>query len=568
MKQSTALAILKSGRNTFITGSAGTGKTYIINQYIQFLKERRIPVAVTASTGIAATHMNGMTIHAWSGIGVRNHVNASDLAVMKGKKYLREKLQKVKVLIIDEISMLHKNQLNLVNKVLKYFKETDRAFGGIQVVFCGDFFQLPPIGLVSETARDKFAFMSSAWLEASPAICYLKEQYRQEDNKLHQILNEIRGRCISIKSKNWLKSRQEVSKHVGIKSPPVLYSHNIDVSRTNNTYLNELEGKMQQFSAKTKGNKKLLELLRKSVRAPEKIYLKTGAKVMFVKNNYELNYVNGTLGTVIAFGTSGAPIVEFEDGRKLDVAMETWSVEDDMGKSLASYSQLPLRLAWAITVHKSQGMTLDCAEMDLSKSFEKGQGYVALSRLKNLEGLYLTGINEMALEVDELAYKADKRFMELSEHQSNVADQEELNRKSELFVKYCGGITDPVSIKQYNQKLLEKRKNKATHLISMDYMKKGWTAAQIAVERGLAESTIIGHIIKVSDLYPEFDLQTYRPEQALLQRVKNTYASILSEQDDSKLRDDGKVSSKVLFEAMNQELSYPQIRLALHFLGI
>ena len=178
MKQSTALAILKSGRNVFVTGSAGSGKTYIINQYIKFLKERRIPVAVTASTGIAATHMNGMTIHAWSGIGVRNHISKNDLISMREKKYLREKLQQVKVLIIDEISMLHKNQLNLVNKVLKYFKESDRAFGSIQIVFCGDFFQLPPIGMPTEMARDKFAFMSSAWLEASPAICYLQEQHR------------------------------------------------------------------------------------------------------------------------------------------------------------------------------------------------------------------------------------------------------------------------------------------------------------------------------------------------------------------------------------------------------
>ena len=567
MKQSTALAILKSGRNVFVTGSAGSGKTYIINQYIKFLKERRIPVAVTASTGIAATHMNGMTIHAWSGIGVRNHISKNDLISMREKKYLREKLQQVKVLIIDEISMLHKNQLNLVNKVLKYFKESDRAFGSIQIVFCGDFFQLPPIGMPTEMARDKFAFMSSAWLEASPAICYLQEQHRQKDNRLNQILNEIRDRQIGHESKKYLQERLNTPE-VAANQAPVLYTHNQDVSRTNNNYLNQLEGKMQLLKAKTKGNKKLLELLKKSVRAPEKIYLKIGAKVMFVKNNYEMNYVNGSLAEVVNFTASGAVLVAFEDGRKLEVPIETWSIEDEMGKVLASYSQVPLRLAWAITVHKSQGMTLDSAVIDLSKTFEKGQGYVALSRLKDMNGLYLIGINDKALEVDDLAYKADLRFRELSMHQVRLAEPEELQRKSDLFVKYCGGITDPVSIKQYQQKLLEKKKNKASHLISLDYIKKGYSAAKIATERGLAESTIIGHIIKINDQFPEYDISAYCPDDSLLKRVKNTYATILSEQDASKLHEDGKVSSKVLFEAMNQELSYPQIRLALHFLGI
>ncbi len=567
MEQSTALAILKSGRNVFVTGSAGSGKTYIINQYIKFLKERRIPVAVTASTGIAATHMNGMTIHAWSGIGVRNHVSKSDLATMREKKYLREKLKLVRVLIIDEISMLHKNQLNLVNKVLKYFKETEIAFGGIQVIFSGDFFQLPPIGMPTEKARDKFAFMSSAWLEANPAICYLQEQHRQKDNRLHQILNDIRDKNISVQSRQWLEARKQTETEEG-STPPVLFTHNQDVSRTNNNFLTQLEGKMQLFKATTKGNKKLLELLKKSVRAPEEIYLKIGAKVMFVKNNYELNYVNGSLAEVVEFLSARTAVVAFADGRKLEVATETWSIEDEMGKTLASYNQIPLRLAWAITVHKSQGMTLDNAVIDLSKTFEKGQGYVALSRLKDLEGLYLNGINDKALEVDDLAYKADLRFRELSSQQDKLAEPKELERKSILFIKFCGGITDPVSIKQYQQKLLEKKKNKASHLISMDYIKKGYGAAKIATERGLAESTIIGHIIKLSALFPEYDLSQYCPDKKMLNRVKNTYATILGEQDESKLRDDGKVNSKALFEAMNQEIGYPEIRLALHFLGI
>ena len=146
MQQEKALAILKSGKNAFLTGSAGTGKTYVLNQYIAYLKDRKVTVAVTASTGIAATHMNGMTIHSWAGIGVKEFITQGNLVSMKSKKYLTKNFDKVKVLIIDEISMLHKNQLNAIDVVLRYFKDSQLAFGGVQIVLCGDFFQLPPIG--------------------------------------------------------------------------------------------------------------------------------------------------------------------------------------------------------------------------------------------------------------------------------------------------------------------------------------------------------------------------------------------------------------------------------------
>ena len=191
MKQETALTLLKAGENVFLTGSAGAGKTYTLNQYIHYLKARKVPVAITASTGIAATHMNGMTIHTWAGIGIKDRLSDDDLKRMKERKYLKEHLENAQVLIIDEISMLHAKQLNLVNQVLKYFKESDEAFGGIQVIVAGDFFQLPPVGRKDESNRDKFCFMSEAWVEAKFRVCYLTEQHRQDD----EILNQIKIAC-------------------------------------------------------------------------------------------------------------------------------------------------------------------------------------------------------------------------------------------------------------------------------------------------------------------------------------------------------------------------------------
>ena len=188
---------MKSGSNVFLTGSAGAGKTYVLNQYIKYLKARKIPVSITASTGIAATHLQGTTIHAWSGIGIKDSLSTRNLRELKEKKYLKKNIEKSKVLIIDEISMLHKKQFDLVNEVLRFFRETEDAFGGIQLVLCGDFFQLPPIGNASEINKDKFCFMSRAWLDAKLTVCYLTEQFRHTDSKLNGILNEIRSASIS-----------------------------------------------------------------------------------------------------------------------------------------------------------------------------------------------------------------------------------------------------------------------------------------------------------------------------------------------------------------------------------
>ena len=557
MQQDKALAILKSGKNVFLTGSAGTGKTYILNQYISYLKARKVPVAITASTGIAATHMNGMTIHSWAGIGVKEHLTPGNLVTMKTKKYLKKHLEKVKVLIIDEISMLHKNQLNLVNTVLQYFKNNQKAFGGIQIVLSGDFFQLPPIGKRGEQSKDKFSFMSEAWVDANLKVCYLTEQFRQEDSSLNNILNEIRTGKTSQKSWELLKNATE-NKLKGKEEPTKLFTHNYDVDTINAQHLSTLEGRTKTFKASTKGNIKLIATLKNSVLASENLELKIGAKVMFVKNNAEKGYVNGTLGKVDSFNDEGHPRVKILNGRIILVEQENWTIQDDNSRVLASFNQFPLRLAWAITIHKCQGMTLDEAEIDLSKTFERGQGYVALSRLKKLESLQLKGINEMALMVDGLAHKADIRFQELSNEIDEIFTLEELEAVAPIFIKECGGTVNTREIKKTQNRIKEKKQGgNSTYEITLSYLKQKKSIEQIAEERGFSVGTISSHLIKIRKDHPKEDLNFYQPKKAILNKVKGLYD----------IQPKGKpISLKAIYDGLNGKISYDDIKLSIAFL--
>lgn len=560
MQQNQALDILKTGTNVFLTGSAGAGKTYVLNQYINYLKVRKIAVAVTASTGIAATHMNGMTIHSWSGIGIKDKLDRASLVRMGSKQYLQKSIERTKVLIIDEISMLHGRQLNLVDQVLQFFKNTTAPFGGIQVVFAGDFFQLPPIGNQGEKSSEKFAFMSRAWNAAKPTICYLTSQHRQEDNRLNQILNEIRASQVSKQSYAQLleAKNQEIDKDI---EPTILYTHNADVDKINIEKLIGLDGKIHNFKGTAKGNPKLIESLKNAVMAAENIQLKLGAKVMFVKNNPEKGYVNGSLGKVIGF-SEGKPKVELNNGRKILVEEEEWSIQDDQGKKLARFEQLPLRLAWAITVHKSQGMTLDAAQIDLGNTFEAGQGYVALSRLKKLSHLVLDNFNEMALKMDPLATKADLRFQELSAIAEKKFTPKKIEKEAEAFIKESGGIVDKSEVEKRKARLKEGKslsskssKKPSTHAITYEYMRQKMTLSEIAKERGLTVNTIATHLKKIKENHPEENFSLYKPKKSIIEKVKIALENIKGEK-----------SLKAIYDANQGKISYMDIKLAMAFI--
>jgi hypothetical protein len=433
MTQSDALAILKLGKNIFLTGAPGSGKTYLLNQYISFLQSKDVHAAITAYTGIAASHLNGGTLHSWAGLNRANGPvePAAERERIRANKYLVGRVTSAKVLIIDEISMLHPEEFDRVDFICKTARNSGEPFGGLQLICCGDFFQIPPVSRGGAEGRaagaGQFVIDSDAWKNADMVTCYLTEQHRQGDENvsggLLTILREIREGRVSPRSIALLEGRlgARVDAPVGIAR---LYTHNENVNEINDAELRELAGDPVVYDVHENGNARRVEKLRNDYKV-DKLVLKIGARVMFTRNNMGAGYVNGTLGEVVGFEDMGAgagagasgggvaagdPVVRTFDGRELVAEREAWELEED-GKVVASVRQVPLKLAWAITVHKSQGMTLDAAEINLGRAFDKGMGYVALSRVRKLENISLIAFNKMSLEVSERIKVLDKEFL-------------------------------------------------------------------------------------------------------------------------------------------------------------
>lgn len=554
MTQDRALDILKTGANVFLTGEPGSGKTYVINKYVAWLEAAGLKVAVTASTGIAATHIGGMTIHSWSGVGIKDALSPQDLEQIIGRERIVKRAKAAQVLVIDEISMLDGKILDMVDQVLRATRQSAESFGGIQIVCIGDFFQLPPVTRQGDIMR--YAFESNAWLNMKPLVCYITEQYRQEDEMLLGLLGSIRRNEIEEEHYTLLNEQKEIA-YEQIE-PTKLYTHNTDVDAVNSQKLAELPGKIHKFKMEGKGRKPLIESLVKNCLSPEVLELKEDAMVMCTKNNFEVGYVNGTLARVISFDKEGYPIIETTEGKEILIKPATWEMTED-GKILAVIEQLPLRLAWAITVHKSQGMSLDAAEIDLSKAFVYGQGYVALSRVRAFDGLKVLGMHPNALQVDPKVVMQDVKFHKESEIVEDAfieMDDKEVLEMHERFVVANNGKMPSDEEVNVVKSGSERVQAESTYAVTKSLLLEGRSIKDMAEVRSVTETTIWTHIERLAG-----------DKEITAKQIKHLEPTNIDWEEARKILNEamdefGTERLKPIYEEAGEEFDYTLIRLA------
>lgn len=387
------------GDNVFVTGPAGSGKSHLIREIVRAAEERGKKIQCCALTGCAAflLNVNAKTLHSWAGIGLMKQPDDVIVRTILKMRYKRKRWATVDILVIDEVSMLSHRTFELLDKIGKAVRRSDAPFGGIQVILSGDFYQLAP------TEEDFYCFESNLWAKNMNVSINLKEIHRQKDKRFTKILNQIRRGRLSRRSYDTLMACKKKDKTLiphGIR-PTILYPRRFQVDRLNRKKLAELKTAAKVFECRViKGvhtlsppypNKYLIEIQQMTKNAPfdDRLVLREGAQVMCVANlDVENGVCNGSTGIIIGFdSTSGCPVVQFHNGPTRTIRRHAWNSEHSEGISI---HQIPLVTAWAITIHKAQGASLDLVEVDVGSSiFAYGQTYVALSRVKTLEGLYL-----------------------------------------------------------------------------------------------------------------------------------------------------------------------------------
>lgn len=393
-KQTKALKLIEDGYNVFLTGSAGVGKSEIIKRFYTSNCYKR-NIALTSTTGISAINIGGFTLHSWAGI----MLGTADADVLLLKMYPKPKQRwrEVNTLVIDEISMLDPKLLDKLDVIARNLRFSNKPFGGIQVIFTGDGLQLPPV-----KADDKFFFESKVWKELNLKIVHLTESMRQKDLEFQQALNEVRMFNISEKTKALLETRcKDLSVYTGDINPEIkatkLYGTNIKVQNKNDKVLKSLIEKHSveyeyDLEYKLIDKKKDPQKYLTNVMAPAKLTLTLECQVMLIFNlEQESGLVNGSKGIIIKF-VDDFPLVRFMNGLERVIVYNTWNVEEN-GDVILQYTQVPLILGYAFSVHKTQSLTIDKVEVNVMDFFEKGQFYTAISRVRTLEGLTLKNLN-------------------------------------------------------------------------------------------------------------------------------------------------------------------------------
>jgi len=385
------------GRNIFLTGPAGTGKSFNIRK-LKFLREAGLKVAYTATTGVAALNIGGQTIHRFSGIGICSSPDQIDQITRKKHQWdkAQKRINEIDILVIDEISMLRGGAFDLLNEVFKEARDDESPFGGVQLILAGDFFQLAPVVAKYERIGNPWIFASMSWKECDIQIIKLSKIYRQHEELLINSLSSIRIGRVTNKIDELIESCTGRE----LKNNPVyLSSINKQVDLINQNEMAKIDSKLMKFPIRVEaGSAYRTEQIYKDLGRRE-ASLKVGCRVMTNVNHPEGLFVNGTLGTVIKLQKDRIKI-ELDDESEIDVVEHVREIKDHNGKTIEKIKEMPVKLAWAMTIHKSQGATIDCVEIDFRDIFAPSQAYVALSRVSTLAGLRVKNWDKSKVFVD------------------------------------------------------------------------------------------------------------------------------------------------------------------------
>ncbi len=401
-EQAAALAQLHLRESYFLSGAAGSGKSFVIQHFLSERSSKKTPVL--ASTGAAAILVGGRTFHSFFGIGLMEGGVGPTFERVKKDRRVAKRLVEAETLVIDEVSMLPGQALEVADALCRWFRDAAVPWGGLQMIFVGDFAQLPP---VTQGSRRDWAFQCSAWKNLDMKMIYLQENERVSDSQYHALLNQIRQGQIPPTTEQILNSRLVGNRNVD--SYTQLFSRRADVDSFNQKRLEALPGEAKIFHTVFLGEAKYLATAKKQSPVPETLVFKKKCKVMIVQNDPKNRWVNGSLGELKEFGDDFLKI-ELLNGRIVEVPQSTFTILDGDGEPVASILQYPVVLAYATTIHKAQGATLDELCVDLSALWEPGQAYVALSRLRKLDGLHLRRWSRRSVIVDPAVVAFYKTF--------------------------------------------------------------------------------------------------------------------------------------------------------------
>lgn len=404
------IKFVNNGDNVFITGHAGTGKSFLLNKLKQKYKE----LVLTSTTGIAAVNVKGQTLHSFAGVGICNKPISSTIDNILKKTNLRRQITKCSKLAVDEISMLDIKTFEYIDEVLRQIRACNKPFGGIQVIFIGDFYQLPPVvNINNDVNLPKYCFESELWKDFDFKTIILTKNYRQNEESLIKALGNMRVNSLTQSDIELFRSR-ECADDVDLSDILHIFATNSEADRYNNMKFQSIESKVYQLNAtdgiykngeiclnpENEREENMFRRINTVCNADKVIYLKNGVRVMLLTNlDFDKGLINGSCGVVEAIEDDCVK-VRFDNGISERIEQHDFEFYNNE-TPVAVRKQYPLRLAYAITIHKSQGMSLDKLVVDCARIFEKGQVYVALSRIKTLNGLYLRNFNPLKVMVDE-----------------------------------------------------------------------------------------------------------------------------------------------------------------------